>query len=58
MPDLSMTAEVQPAERLHGRRPFPLRLGPNGDLVDKLVTTTDHKMIGIMYLVACFAGRV
>jgi cytochrome c oxidase subunit 1 len=54
--DLSMAAEVPPVERLHGRRPFPLRTGPKGDLVDTLVTTTDHTMIGIMHLVACFAA--
>jgi cytochrome c oxidase subunit I len=40
---------------LQARRPFPARLGPKGALVYKLVTTTDHKMIGMMYVVACFA---
>jgi len=35
-------------------RPFPARLGPKGTLVYKLVTTTDHKLIGIMYVVTCF----
>ena len=34
--------------------PFPARLGPKGNLVCKLVTTTDHKLIGIMLRVACF----
>jgi len=34
---------------------FPARLGPKGTLVYKLVTTTDHKTIGVMYIVACFA---
>ncbi len=29
-------------------------MGPKGNLVYKLVTTTDHKLIGIMYCVACF----
>ena len=37
------------------RRAFPERLGPKGTLVYKLVTPTDHKTIGIMYIVACFA---
>ena len=36
------------------RRPFPARLGPRGNLVYKLVTTTYHKLIGIMYVVTCF----
>jgi cytochrome c oxidase subunit 1 len=34
---------------------FPARMRPKGTLVYKLVTTTDHKTIGIMYIVACFA---
>ena len=29
-------------------------MGPKGSLVYKLVTTTDHKLIGIMYIVTCF----
>jgi cytochrome c oxidase subunit I len=49
-----MTAQVLPLTQLHVRRPFPARLGPKGTLVYKLVTTTDHKVIGIMYCVACF----
>ncbi len=28
--------------------------GPKGNLIYKLITTTDHKLIGIMYCVACF----
>jgi len=39
---------------LLARRPFPARLGPKGSLLYKLITTTDHKLIGIMYMVACF----
>jgi cytochrome c oxidase subunit 1 len=50
-----MSAEAPPQERLQTRRPFPARLGPKGNLVYKLVTTTDHKMIGIMYVITCFA---
>ncbi|GAQ37081.1 cytochrome c oxidase polypeptide I [Mycobacterium pseudoshottsii JCM 15466] len=29
-------------------------MGPKGSLIYKIITTTDHKMIGIMYMVACF----
>ena len=50
----SMTTETRPVGQLEARRPFPARLGPKGNLVYKLVTTTDHKLIGIMYMVACF----
>ncbi|KMO73628.1 cytochrome c oxidase subunit 1 [Mycolicibacterium chubuense] len=47
-------AIVEKPETLVPRRPFPARLGPKGNLIYKLVTTTDHKLIGIMYCVACF----
>jgi cytochrome c oxidase subunit 1 len=50
-----MTAEASPLGGLEARLPFPARLGPKGSLIYKLVTTTDHKTIGIMYIVACFA---
>jgi cytochrome c oxidase subunit 1 len=50
----AMTTEAPPVDRLEARRPFPARLGPTGNLIYKLVTTTDHKTIGIMYCVACF----
>ncbi len=49
-----MTAEAPPTIGLQARRPFPPRLGPKGSLIYKVITTTDHKMIGIMYMVACF----
>jgi cytochrome c oxidase subunit 1 len=39
---------------LRASRPFPERTGPRGSLIYKLITTTDHKLIGIMYVVACF----
>nr|WP_156660536.1 hypothetical protein [Mycobacterium sp. 852002-10029_SCH5224772] len=29
-------------------------MGPKGNLVYKLITTTDHKLIGVMYTVTCF----
>src|SRR5215211_6852470 len=47
-----MTAEAPPLVGLQARRPFPARLGPKGSLIYKLITTTDHKLIGIMYIVA------
>jgi hypothetical protein len=50
-----LTAEAPPLGGLEARRPFPARLGPKGNLLYKLVTTTDHKTIGIMYVVTCFA---
>ena len=49
-----MTADAPVHAGLIARRPFPARLGPKGHLVYKLITTTDHKLIGIMYMVACF----
>ena len=49
-----LVAEAPPVGELEARRPFPARLGPKGNLIYKLVTTTDHKLIGIMYCVACF----
>ena len=49
-----LTAEAPPLGELEAVRPFPARTGPKGNLVYKLITTTDHKMIGIMYCVACF----
>jgi cytochrome c oxidase subunit 1 len=57
-----LTAEAPPLSGLKARRPFPARLGPKGNLIYKLVITTDHKLIGIMYNAACytlfFAGRI
>ncbi|MCV7062591.1 cbb3-type cytochrome c oxidase subunit I, partial [Mycolicibacterium vaccae] len=50
-----MAVEAPSLVNLAPRRPFPARLGPKGNLVYKLVTTTDHKLIGIMYVVTCFA---
>ena len=49
-----MTAEAPPLGELEAIRPYPARTGPKGNLIYKLITTTDHKMIGIMYVVACF----
>ncbi|OKH70281.1 hypothetical protein EB73_12420, partial [Mycobacterium sp. SWH-M3] len=39
---------------LIAKRPVPERLGPRGNLIYQVITTTDHKLIGIMYMVACF----
>ena len=36
------------------RRPFPARRPPLGSVVFKLISTTDHKMLGQMYLVTTF----
>ncbi|WP_208600897.1 cbb3-type cytochrome c oxidase subunit I, partial [Mycobacterium malmoense] len=49
-----MTAEAPPTATLEARRPFPDRIGPKGNLIYNVISTTDHKMIGIMYMVACF----
>jgi cytochrome c oxidase subunit 1 len=40
---------------LRASRPFSERTGPGGSLIYRLITTTDHKVIGIMYVVAWFA---
>ena len=52
-----MTAEAPPLGELEAVRPYPPRTGPKGNLVYKLITTTDHKMIGIMYLDRLFQTR-
>ncbi|HMZ13862.1 MAG TPA: cbb3-type cytochrome c oxidase subunit I, partial [Mycobacterium sp.] len=49
-----MVAEAPQAALLQAKRPFPERVGPKGNLIYKVITTTDHKLIGIMYVVACF----
>ena len=49
-----MTTHAASFGELQARRPFPARLGPKGTLLYRLITTTDHKMIGMMYVVACF----
>ncbi|MEV0293836.1 cytochrome c oxidase subunit I [Nocardia sp. NPDC050710] len=45
-----MTA-VAPKQVPEAERPFPRRVGPKGTFIYKLVTTTDPKMLGTMYLV-------
>ena len=49
-----MVVDNAPSRTIQAQRPFAARLGPKGTLIYKLVTTTDHKLIGIMYCVACF----
>ncbi|MGI9126283.1 MAG: cbb3-type cytochrome c oxidase subunit I, partial [Mycobacterium sp.] len=49
-----MTAVVPSRGELEATRPHPAPNGPKGNLIYKLLTTTDHKLIGIMYTVACF----
>ncbi len=46
-----MTALVpKPAPAVEAVRPFPPRMGPKGSFVHKAVTTTDPKVLGIMYI--------
>ncbi|WP_405488783.1 cytochrome c oxidase subunit I [Nocardia sp. NBC_00511] len=46
-----MTAVApKPEQNLEAVRPFPARLGPKGSFIYKAVTTTDPKVLGIMYL--------
>src|SRR5689334_13807656 len=52
---LAKETPSSPTASLLAQRPFPARMGPKGNLVYKLITTTDHKLIGIMYMVACFS---
>ncbi|MGV9671176.1 MULTISPECIES: aa3-type cytochrome oxidase subunit I [unclassified Gordonia (in: high G+C Gram-positive bacteria)] len=50
-----MTAVDQPTTQVAPVRPYPERYQPKGSFIYKLITTTDHKLIGMMYIVACFA---
>ena len=50
-----MTAVVPSRGELEATRPYPARTGPKGNLIYKVITTTDHKLIGVMYMIACFA---
>lgn len=36
-------------------RPMPARRGPKGAFIHKMITTTDPKVLGQMYLVTAFA---
>ncbi|HLS76477.1 MAG TPA: cytochrome ubiquinol oxidase subunit I, partial [Nocardia sp.] len=47
-----MTAvEPRPVPQLEATRPYPARTGPKGSFLYKMVTTTDPKVLGTMYLV-------
>ena len=50
----SCDSRNSPRGELEASRPFPARTGPKGNLIYKVITTTDHKLIGIMYVIACF----
>ncbi|WP_330183511.1 cytochrome c oxidase subunit I [Nocardia sp. NBC_01503] len=46
-----MTAVApKPEAGLTAQRPYPARLGPKGSFLYKAVTTTDPKVLGVMYL--------
>lgn len=49
-----MSTSAPPLAGLRASRPFPARIGSKGNFIYRVITTTDHKLIGIMYLVACF----
>nr|WP_236566554.1 cytochrome c oxidase subunit I [Nocardia sp. CY41] len=43
----AMAREISPVEAI---RPYPARVGPKGSFLWKMVTTTDPKVLGILYL--------
>ena len=45
----------QPVQQLDAVRPYPRRVGPKGSYLWKMMTTTDPKVLGIMYLVTSMA---
>ncbi|NKR94489.1 cytochrome c oxidase subunit I [Rhodococcus hoagii] len=47
--------ELSPPRTLTASRPAPARTGPKGSFIYKMITTTDPKVLGIMYLVTAFA---
>ncbi|QKT07832.1 cytochrome c oxidase subunit I [Gordonia sp. X0973] len=50
-----MTAVDQPTTQVVAPvRPYPETYQPKGSFIYKMLTTTDHKLIGMMYIVACF----
>jgi hypothetical protein len=52
-----VTTEAPPLAGLEARRRLLARLRSTGTVAYKLATTTDHKMIGIMYLDRLFQTR-
>ncbi|ORL38694.1 cytochrome ubiquinol oxidase subunit I, partial [Prescottella equi] len=47
--------ELSPPRTLTASRPAPARTGSKGSFIYKMITTTDPKVLGIMYLVTAFA---
>ncbi|GAB4584205.1 cytochrome c oxidase subunit I [Nocardia sp. NPDC127526] len=51
-----MTAvEPRPVREVEAARPYPQRTGPKGSFIYKMVTTTDPKVLGVMYLVTAMS---
>ncbi|WP_084523863.1 aa3-type cytochrome oxidase subunit I [Nocardia inohanensis] len=51
-----MTAvEPRPVRQVEAARPYPQRTGPKGSFIYKMVTTTDPKVLGVMYLVTAMS---
>ncbi|APB00720.1 aa3-type cytochrome oxidase subunit I [Nocardia seriolae] len=51
-----MTAvEPRPASLVEAARSYPQRTGPKGSFIYKMVTTTDPKVLGVMYLVTAMS---
>ncbi|NNH72499.1 cytochrome c oxidase subunit I [Nocardia uniformis] len=51
-----MTAvEPRPVREVEAARPYPQRVGPKGSFIYKMVTTTDPKVLGVMYLVTAMS---
>ncbi|MFZ2176626.1 MAG: cytochrome c oxidase subunit I [Rhodococcus sp. (in: high G+C Gram-positive bacteria)] len=46
---------ARPTGGLGAVRPFPSRTAPKGSKIVEILRTTDHKTIGLMYIVASFA---
>jgi len=45
----------QPVPAIAAARPYPPRQGPKGSFIFKMITTTDPKVLGIMYLTTSIA---
>ncbi|MFI9400882.1 cytochrome c oxidase subunit I [Nocardia sp. NPDC052316] len=46
---------VTQTEQLQAVRPYPRRMGPKGSYIWKMITTTDPKVLGVMYLVSAMS---
>ncbi|ACY21853.1 cytochrome c oxidase, subunit I [Gordonia bronchialis DSM 43247] len=49
-----MTAVSPRPPEVVAKRPYPERRKSKGSFIYTMLTTTDHKLIGMMYIVACF----